>query len=352
MRKLHFGVIGGGGIADLRTMPGMTLADNVEITAIMDVIPEKAEELKEKYGAKRCYTSEEDILKDPEVEAVYIATPVWCHARQAKLAADYGKHILLEKPIAMTVEEGEEVVRYCHEKGVKLAAGFMMRFGTHVQAMKKAIANGEIGDIVAGYSQFSFYQPYAPDVWRESKAKAGGGSAMDLGVHCIDLMEYISGMKAVRVASFNKNLSFIKDHPDYDVEDSSTILMEMENGAQFTVISNFNLPISVTGNGVTIMGTRGMLVSEGNVNQVDAGTLVKKSIAGAEDTGFMLNMAQPVVENGSDEFSNMYMHEVSSFADSVLNDKPLEVPAEDAVHVQKVIFQAYKSSEQGIICEI
>ena len=155
MKKLRWGVIGAGGIADRRTIPGMMLAKNAELIAVMDINAEQVEKIRQKYGAKRGYTKEEDLLADPEVDAVYIATPIVLHAKQAKLAADYGKDILIEKPLAMTSDEGQEVIDYCERKGVKIAAGFMMRFGSHVMSMKKAIAEGKIGTVVSGYSQFT-----------------------------------------------------------------------------------------------------------------------------------------------------------------------------------------------------
>ena len=144
MKKLRWGVIGAGGIADRRTIPGMMLAKNAELIAVMDIHAEQVEKIRQKYGAKRGYTKEEDLLADPEVDAVYIATPIVLHAKQAKLAADYGKDILIEKPLAMTSDEGQAVIDYCERKGVKIAAGFMMRFGSHVMSMKKAIAEGKI----------------------------------------------------------------------------------------------------------------------------------------------------------------------------------------------------------------
>ena len=145
MTKLRFGIIGAGGIADRRTLPGMRLAKNVEIVAVMEMNREYAEYLKNKYGAEYAYTDVEELLKNPDVDAVYIASPVVFHAKQAMLAADYGKHILLEKPIAMNACEGALVLKHCAEKGVQIAAGFMMRFGSHVKSMRQAVAEGKIG---------------------------------------------------------------------------------------------------------------------------------------------------------------------------------------------------------------
>ena len=240
MKKLRWGVIGAGGIADRRTIPGMMLAQNAELVAVMELNMDFAEKLRAKYGAKRAYDKEEDLLSDPEVDAVYIATPIVCHARQAMMAADHGKHILLEKPIAMTSEEGQKVVDYCREKGVQIAAGFMMRFGSHVMSMKQAIADGKIGTVVSGYAQFTLWLPYEPGNWRQVKAKAGGGAMMDLSVHTIDLMEYITGMRVTDVTAMNEKIAF--PEPQYDVEDTSTVLMRLENGAQCVVQANFNIP--------------------------------------------------------------------------------------------------------------
>ena len=136
MKKVRWGVIGAGGIAERRTIPGMMQCENAELVAVMEIDPDRAEACRAKWGCKKAYTSEADLLADPEIDAVYIASPVVFHAKQAMAAADAGKHILMEKPIAMSSEEGQKVVDYCESKGVKIAAGLMMRFGAYVQAMK------------------------------------------------------------------------------------------------------------------------------------------------------------------------------------------------------------------------
>ena len=96
-------------------------------------------------------------------------------------AADAGKHILIEKPLAMTAAEGQEVVEHCKEKGVLIAAGFMMRFGACIQAMKKAIAEGKIGKPVSAYAQFTCWYPDIPGAWRQKKTQGGGGALVDMG---------------------------------------------------------------------------------------------------------------------------------------------------------------------------
>lgn len=344
-KKLRWGVIGAGGIADRRTIPGLLLAENAELVAVMGPNLERTEAIRKKYNAKRAYDSEEALLSDPEVDAVYIASPVVCHARQAKLAADYGKHILIEKPLAMSSAEGEDVLRHCAEKGVQIAAGFMMRFGAHVKNMKQAIAEKKLGTLVSAYSQFTLWLPYEEGNWRQCKAKAGGGCMMDMAVHVIDLMEYISGMRVTQVGSFNENVAF-SQYPQYDVEDTSTIMLRMENGAQFVVQTNFNIPDEASKWRLEFFGTKGRLLGDTVIGQNDGGRL--NAVFIEENLGYSAtqNHADDAGVDLAGDFGNMYTRQIESFGDSILKGKPLEVPASDAVHVQKIMELAYRSGKE------
>ncbi len=340
-KKVRWGVIGAGGIADRRTIPGMMLCDNAELVAVMEINMELAEKCRAKWGCKKAYDNEADLLADPEIDAVYIATPVVLHAKQAMAAADAGKHILIEKPLAMTSEEGQKVVEYCESKGVKIAAGLMMRFGAYVQAMKKAVAEGKIGKPVSAYAQFTCWYPDMPGNWRQSKKNGGGGAMMDMGVHCIDLLQYILGSKAKDVAAFHDTLSF-----QYEVEDSSTVLMRLENGAQCVVQSNFNIPDDAAKWRIEIFGDQGRLIGDTVIGQVDGGTLDAMFLGAQGGYDAQQDKKDGEREKIDVEFGNMYTREVASFSDSILNGTPLEVPATDAIQVQKVMEAAYRSNDE------
>ena len=201
--KVKWGVIGCGGIADRRTLPGMMLAENAELVAVMDTNAELANSAKEKYGAKYAFTNAEDLLAIDEIQAVYIASPVAFHMEQTELAAKAKKHILLEKPMTLSSEKSKELEDICNKYGVKIGVGLMMRFHTYHQMMKKLIDDGKLGEIVSMRGQLTCWYPDMPGNWRQQKATAGGGSLMDMGIHCVDLLQYISGLKAVEVASFS-----------------------------------------------------------------------------------------------------------------------------------------------------
>ena len=340
-KKIRWGVIGAGGIADRRTIPGMMLCDSAELVAVMEINEALAEKCRAKWGCKKAYTSAADLLADPEIDAVYIASPVALHAAQAMAAADAGKHILIEKPLALTAEEGQKVVDYCAEKGVKIAAGFMMRFGAYAQVMKAAVSEGKIGKPVSVSSMFSCWYPDIPGSWRQTKAHGGGGSLMDMGVHCIDLIQYVLGSKVRSVTAFCDTLSF-----RYEVEDSATVLMRLENGTHCAVHSNFNIPDSACASRLHIFGEGGQLLAEQILDQVDGGTLdarfVRQDAYDAQQDKNLLECVDIPVE-----FGNMYTREIDSFSRSLLTGAPLEVPAQDAVDAQRIIEAAYRSSEEG-----
>lgn len=347
MKKLRWGMLGAGGIADRRTLPGMMLAENAELIAVMEINGALAEKLRAKYGAKRAYTSDEALLDDPEIDAVYIASPVVLHARQAKLAADRGKHILLEKPLAMTAGEAQEVVDYCAAKGVQIAAGFMMRFGACVQAMKRAISEGRIGQLVSCSALFTCWYPDMPGAWRQQKKHSGGGALMDMGVHCIDLIGYITGSPVRQVSAMHATQTF-----HYEVEDSSTVLLRLENGAICTVQSNFNIPDEAAKWRLEFFGTRGRLLGDSVIGQVDGGEV--DALFLNEERGYD---AQQDGERARAEkldvaFGNMYTREIVSFGESILEGRPLEVPAQDAVNVQRVVEAAYRANDEKRIVDL
>lgn len=347
MNKVKWGVIGAGGIADRRTIPGMMLAKNAELVAVMEVNMELAEKIRSKYNATNAYDNVDELLNNPEVQAVYVASPVICHKEQAIKAARAKKHILLEKPLALSLEEGQEIIDICKEEGVMLAAGFMMRYHAYHQKMREIVQSGKIGDIVSCRGQLTCWYPDMEGAWRQKKALSGGGALMDMGVHCIDLIQYITGSKTKKVASLTGTKTF-----KYEVDDSSSTLFELENGAFCYVDSNFNIPDNAAKGCLEIYGTKGSMLAEGTISQIEGGKL---EVMLCDDS-----LGYDAQQNRNDvgtveinvEFGNMYTKEIESFSESVLNGKTVEVPAEDALQVQKIVHAAYESSSNKCFVEL
>jgi predicted dehydrogenase len=241
--------------------------------------------------------------------------------------------------MALTSEESKEIAAFCKEQGVKLGVGLMMRFHSYHQEMKKLIAEGKLGDIVSMRAQLTCWYPDIPGNWRQQKATSGGGSLMDMGIHCADLLQYISGMKAVEVTSMSGTQIF-----NYEVEDGGSIIMRMENGAVAYVDANFNIPDDAAVCKLEIYGTEGSVFAEGTISQVEGGN-VRVTICGNQGA---YDAAQDRAQTNSytmeAELGNMYTKEIEGFGNAILNDAEPPITAQDAINVQKLIEAAYTSN--------
>ena len=340
MRKVKWGVIGCGGIADRRTLPGMMLAENAELIAVMDTNMDFANTCKEKYNAKYAFNNIEELLALDEIEAVYIASPVFCHKEQAFAAAKAKKHILLEKPLGMTVAESQEIVDFCKAEGVKLSAGFMMRFHSFHQKMKEIIAEGKIGEIVSMRAQLTCWYPDMENAWRQNKKLSGGGAMIDMGVHCADLLQQISGLEAKEVCAFTGTQTF-----SYNVDDSGMLLMKMNNGAIAMVDANFNIPDAAAKCKMEFYGTKGSMMAEGTISQIEAGQVEVFMSDDAKGYDAAQERCELKAQMLEVEFGNMYTKEVEAFGNAIINDTEPVVTAQSAVQVQNIIESAYNASE-------
>ena len=343
MKQLNWGVIGAGGIARKRTIPGIMLAENAKLTAIMDVNETVLAEMVAEYNVKG-YTTAEELLADPNVDAVYIASPVFAHLEQVKLAAAAGKHILLEKPLGRSTEECEEMIRICKEAGVKGGTAFMMRFHTYHQQIKKLIEEGVLGSIVSARAQQIFWYPDLPNCWRQQKALSGGGALMDVGVHNIDVIEFITGSRTKRVTGFTDTRTF-----SYDVDDCCQLLIQLENGAVAYIDGAFNMLGTPGLNGgpagmlLEVYGTKGSILAQGTIGQLETGTISAYAIDAdgkRKELSFDPN------------FTNMYTKEVEAFTETVMNDTVPPVSFEDGLWIQKVAEAAYLAQEEARVVEV
>lgn len=336
--KIKWGVIGCGGIADRRTLPGMMLADNAELVAVMDSNRQAADRCKEKYGARYAFDNIDDLLKIDEIQAVYIASPVFAHKEQALAAARAKKDILIEKPVGLTSKEAEEIAEFCDAQGVKLGVGFMMRFHAYHQKMKEIVSSGKIGEIVSARAQLTCWYPEMENCWRQDIKLSGGGAMMDMGVHCVDLIRYITGLEVRTAAGFCGNQIF-----NYSVEDAGGVLMQMENGAIAYVDANFNIPDAAAKCKIEFYGTKGSIFAQGTIGQVEGGEI--EVLCADNSSGYDANQDREEIKplEINVEFGNMYTKEIEAFGRAVSGDGDVAITAKDAIASQKVIEAAYTS---------
>lgn len=339
MKKIKWGIIGCGGIADRRTLPGMMLACNAEPYAVMDANIDVANKVKEKYGAKYAFNKYEDILALDEVEAVYIASPVFAHKEQALAAAKAKKHILLEKPMGITLADTKEIIETCEKEGVKLGAGFMMRFHAYHQAIKELIEKGTIGEIVSMRAQFTCWYPKMENCWRQDVKLSGGGALMDMGIHCIDLLIYLSGLTPVECTGFAHNATF-----GYSADDSSAVVIKMNNGALAMVDANFNIPDDAASCPMEFYGTKGSIVAVGTLGQVEGGTVKVLSCDDGVGYDALQNRTPAKPVEIKVDFGNMYTKEIEAFSNAVINNTEPPVSGKNTFIDQQIIEAIYTNN--------
>ncbi len=346
MAKVKWGVIGAGGIAYRRTIPGMMLAKNAELVAIMDVAEAALDTVGKEFKvdpAKR-YTTERALIADPDVEAIYIASPANKHKRQVIAAAQAGKHILCEKPLAMTVADTKEVAQVVRKAGVKFAEGYMMRFHTLNQKAKQMIDAGKIGQVVSARAQLSCWYPDMPGAWRQVKSQGGGGSLIDMACHCYDLLRMFIG-EVKEVAAFCDTLTF-----NYKVEDAATTLLRFENGAHATVDTFFCVPDSSVESRLEIYGNQGSILATGTIGQTPGGEMVANLSPKAKryDASQQRDSLNVKPRKVTAKPYNTYAAEVEALSRCIQKDEPATVNTlDDSIITMKIIEAAYRSAKSG-----
>src|SRR5438309_8352639 len=196
MKKLGWGLIGCGDIAQKRVAPAIRDSAPSELIAVNRAQSELAAAFGKQFGARRWYLDWKKLLRDEEIDAVYIATPVHLHAEQAIAAAEAGKHVLCEKPMAMSVRECDQMIAACRSNKVKLGVAYYRHFYPVVERIKAIIKSGEIGTpVLAQINAFEQFNPAAdnPRAWLLRKDIAGGGPMFDFGCHRIEVLTNIFG---------------------------------------------------------------------------------------------------------------------------------------------------------------
>jgi len=346
MKKLKWGVIGAGGIADRRTIPALLQAQNCELCAVMDV--HNVEALSKKYGVPG-YSDAALLLEHPGVQAVYIATPVHHHLSQIQAAAAAGKHVLVEKPLCMTSAEAREAIAACRQGEVLLQEGYMMRLHAAHQRILEVIGSGRIGKPVYVRAQLSCWYPRIDGAWRQDPTKGGGGALIDMATHLYDLLEMLIG----RIRLVGTRVS--TQVQDYPVEDSATTLLEFESGCHGTVDTFYCLPDAASRTRLEIYGSRGAVLSEGTIGQGSDGKLeVYSEEARRSYEAGQRKDVETAFQPETFDRVNPYTRECELFAEAVLEGaRSVKInDADHGLHILEVAEAAYRSSRENRFIEV
>lgn len=337
MRRIRWGVIGSGGIAQRRTIPeGIVPAHNAQLVAVYNPSQDVNQRVASQFGGRACRSVEE--LLESGVEAVYLGSPPDVHLEQVRQCAAAGRHILCEKPLGRSVAEVREMLEVCRVARVHLGTAFMMRFQSQHVAAWQLVQAGRLGRPVLARAQLSCWYPPLAGAWRQDLARSGGGSLIDMGGHCIDLLEMFFGPVSAVSCVTQRTIH------DYAPEDSAVVTLVFANGATGVVDAFFCIPDEASLNVLELYGTRGSILAQGTIGQESQGRMVAR--LGGQDgiydprqsrdgrAGVVIDPA-PV---------NTYQAEIEDFSAAILEHRPPALSAALGLRSQEVLAACYESA--------
>ncbi|MEP6847883.1 MAG: Gfo/Idh/MocA family oxidoreductase [Acidobacteriota bacterium] len=324
---LKWGLIGAGDIARKRVAPALLDLPNCELVSISRSRSDLAEAFAKEFGVRKWFADWREQITDDEIDAVYIATPVYLHADQTIAAANAGKHVLCEKPMALDTKECNEMIAACMANNVKLGIAYYRRFYPLIVRVREIIQAGEIGRItVAQINAFEYFDPPPdhPRRWLLDRSKSGGGPLIDFGCHRIEILTHLFGA-IVQNEAIVSNEIFSRE-----VEDTVSVLLRFENSVSASVtVTHAAIEPQDT---LDIYGTRGsihILILNGSEMTIRSGGDARVEIH--KPTA---NVHQPLIED---------------FTSSVLSGREPQVDGETGREVSRLIEDIYqrKGQEEG-----
>ena len=249
---VRWGIIGTGDVAERKGGPALYLADRSELVAVTSRTLARAQAFAEQHGNPRVHDDVESLLADANVDAVYVATHPDSHANLTTAAANAGKHVLCEKPMAMSVAQTQQMVEVCRAKQVSLSIAFYRREFSVIKKLGELLKDKAIGELLSVTIQN--HTPFAtsdPEPWRLDFRRSGGGMLMDVGSHRLDLITHLFGMPN-QVTGFAAGQTL-----STQVDDAAAVSFRFENGMLGSANFHWNTPISR--DDLMVVGTDGVL---------------------------------------------------------------------------------------------
>jgi predicted dehydrogenase len=352
-KKVKVAIIGCGGIANGKHMPGLAKLESVEMVAFCDIVRSRAEEAAEKYGVAdaRVYEDYRELLEKENLDAVHVCTPNNSHAEISIAAMEAGCHVMCEKPMAKTAAEAREMVAAAKRTGKKLAIGYQSRYRPDSEYLKQACERGDLGEIYLAKARA--LRRRAVPTWGVflDAEKQGGGPLIDIGTHALDLTlwmmdnyrpKYVVGTVYHKL---NKRKNAANawgpwDPEKFQVEDSAFGFVVMEDGATIILESSWALNTLFVGEARTILhGTEGGADMEDGlrINGEEFGKLYTK---------------KPELDSGGVAFYDGTREtegdrEARLWIESILNDIEPRVLPEQAAVVTEILEAIYVSAREG-----
>ena len=326
---LGWGLIGASTIAREWMIPAIQSQPDSRAVAVAGSDPARAAAFAAETGVRRVHASVQDLLADPEVDVVYISTTNELHFPQAIAAARAGKHVLCEKPLALSVADARAMQAACLEAGVTLGTNHHLRNAITHRTMRRLIAEGRIGRPLAARVFHAVFLPPHLQGWRIDRPEAGGGVILDITVHDADTLRFVLGDAEVREVPA---LSASQGMGRAGLEDAVMGIMRFDNG----VLAQFHDAFTIrhAGTGFEVLGEEGSILARDVMTQRPVGTVVLRRDASEE----IVELPEP---------NNLYERSVAKFNAAVRGEGEPAATGEDGVKSLAVALAVRQSVNEG-----
>ncbi|KQR35886.1 NAD-binding protein [Rhizobium sp. Leaf155] len=328
-QMIKWGVLGCAGIAAKAVIPAIQSSRSGCVAAIASRDAEKASAMATRFGIEKSYGSYEDLLSDPDIDAIYNPLPNHLHVPMTIKALEHGKPVLCEKPIALNAAQASELAEAQKAANLPVAEAFMVRHHPQWKKARAMVAEGRLGDVRAIQTIFAYYLDDPKNV--RNQADIGGGGLFDVGCYAINTARFLFDAEPLRA------IALMENDPVFGTDRLTSGLLAFPDGRQLAFTCSTQLSLTQK---VTVLGTRGRLEIPIPFNApADQQTMLifddGRDLAGG---GRQEIVIEPV---------DQYREQVDAFAEAVLSGTPLETGLEDAIANMKAIDALFRSATSG-----
>ena len=331
-KKFGFGLIGASAISKERVVGAMRESGVASPVAVFSRDLARGQAFAQQTGIPRAYDRLDLMLSDPEVDGVYVASTNDRHHAEVLAVAAAGKHVLCEKPLAMTMDQAREMVAACRSAGVTFATNHHLRCGAPNRAMREIVRSGRLGKLVAIRVVHGALLPAHLQTWRIDDPKSGAGAIMDLAVHDADLIRYLLDDEITQVSAMSANSGMGKGA----IEDTALAIVRAAGGTLGHIHNVFNTPFNR--GSVEIHGTMGSLYALDNTGASPEGTLRLRDADGDREVPL--------------DHENLYARMVKSVVDAARGTGEVACSGEDGLRSLAVALAMLQSAETGRTIEL
>ncbi len=328
-QMIKWGVLGCAGIAAKAVIPAIQSSRLGRVAAIASRDAEKASAMATRFGIEKSYGSYEDLLSDPDIDAIYNPLPNHLHVPMTIKALEHGKPVLCEKPIALNAAQASELAEAQKAANLPVAEAFMVRHHPQWKKARAMVAEGRLGDVRAIQTIFAYYLDDPKNV--RNQADIGGGGLFDVGCYAFNTARFLFDAEPLRA------IAMMENDPVFDTDRLTSGLLAFPEGRQLAFTCSTQLSLTQK---VTVLGTRGRLEIP-----------IPFNAPADQQTVLIFDDGRDLAGGGRQEIViepvDQYREQVDAFAEAVLSGTPLETGLDDAIANMKAIDALFRSATSG-----